>query len=94
MSQFPSTTTETSRWTGLYPGAPNAAEAAWCADAQGKFWAYHVRLYAAGPDASPGKLKGLATEVGLDLPAFEGCLSSGKYQATIKQDVEEAANLN
>jgi predicted DsbA family dithiol-disulfide isomerase len=27
--------------------------------------------------------------VGLDLPAFEHCVSSGTYQATVQQDIEE-----
>ena len=29
--------------------------------------------------------------MGLDLSAFEQCLSSGKSQATVQQDVEEGA---
>jgi len=32
---------------------------------------------------------GLAKEVGLDAVTFETCLGSGKYQAAIKQDIEE-----
>ncbi len=35
------------------------------------------------------QLKASAQEVGLDLPAFEQCVSSGKYQATVQQDIEE-----
>ena len=35
--------------------------------------------------------KDQAQEVGLDLPAFEQCFSSGTYQATVQQDVEEGS---
>jgi protein-disulfide isomerase len=77
----------------LHPGARKAAEAAQCAKDEGKFWAYHDKLYASGPDASPEKLKALAEEVGLDLSAFEACLSSGKYQAVVEKDIEEITRL-
>ncbi len=36
-------------------------------------------------------LNAYAQDVGLDLPAFEQCASSGKYQATVQQDVEEGS---
>jgi predicted DsbA family dithiol-disulfide isomerase len=34
-------------------------------------------------------LKAYAQEVGLDVAACEQCVSSGTYQATVQQDVEE-----
>ncbi len=77
----------------LHPGARKAAEAAQCANDQGKFWEYHDKLYAGGPDVSLEKLKALATEAGLDVAAFESCVMSGKYQATIQKDVEEGGRL-
>ena len=77
----------------LHPMARKAAEAGQCANEQGKFWAYHNKLYASGPDASPGKLRALAGEVGLDLSAFELCLSTRKYQATVEKDVEDGTRL-
>ena len=73
----------------LHPQARKGHEAARCAHDQGKFWAYHDLLYANAPKASPEQLKAYAQEVGIDLPAFEQCLSSGKYQAAVLQDVEE-----
>ncbi len=77
----------------LHPGARKAAEAAQCANEQGKFWAYHDQLYTNGPDASPGKLKAFAEEIGLDLSAFESCLISRKYQAVVQKDIEEITRL-
>jgi len=73
----------------LHPQSRKAHEAARCASEQGKFWAYHDALFANAPKTSPEQLKAYAQEVGLDLPAFEQCFSSGKYQATVQQDVEE-----
>ncbi len=77
----------------LHPQARRAAEAARCADEQGKFWPYHDKLYANGTDTSTEKLKALAQAVELDVAAFESCLLSGKQQAAIQQSVEEATQL-
>jgi len=77
----------------LHPQARRAAEAASCANDQGKFWAYHDQLYAAGADASPDRLKALAQAAGLDIQAFDQCLSSGKRQQAVQKDVDEAARL-
>jgi len=74
---------------GLHPGASKAHEAARCADDQGKFWAYHDKLFSGPANSSPELFNRLAKEVGLDLPAFEQCLSGGKYQAAVQKDIEE-----
>jgi protein-disulfide isomerase len=77
----------------LHPQARNAAEAARCANEQGKFWEYHDMLFANPADASMEKLKIYAQVVGLDLPAFEQCLTSGKYQAAVQKDIEEGTRV-
>src|SRR5215468_1359028 len=77
----------------LHPQARRAAEAASCANDQGKFWAYHDQLYAAGADASPDRLKALAQAAGLNIQAFDQCLSSGKQQQAVQKDVDEAVRL-
>src|SRR5215510_6631551 len=77
----------------LHPQARRAAEAAACANEQGKFWEYHDRLYAAGTDASQEKLKSLAQAVSLDVAAFESCLNSGKHRQAIQKEVEDAARI-
>ncbi len=77
----------------LHPQARRAAEAAACANDQNKFWAYHDLLYTAGADASPSKLKAMAQTAGLDIQAFDQCMSSGKHQQTVQKDVEEASRL-
>ena len=75
----------------LHPDARRASEASWCADQQGKFWAFHDGLYASGPDGSPATLKRIASNAGLDVDVFQACLASGKAAGPVQKDVEEAA---
>jgi protein-disulfide isomerase len=77
----------------IHPQARQAAEAARCADDEGKFWQYHDKLYASAPKAAPEDLKSYAKEVGLNGNSFEKCLSTGKYKARVQKDVDEGAVL-
>jgi protein-disulfide isomerase len=77
----------------LHPGARKAHEAARCANDQGKFWAYHDKLFATAPRASIDNLKAYAKEVGIDVAAFDKCLSSAKYQTAVQKDIDEGARL-
>lgn len=73
----------------LHPQARQEHLAARCAGEQGKFWAYHDALYANAPHGSPADLRKYAAAVGLDLAAFESCLTSGKYAAAVQKDFDE-----
>jgi protein-disulfide isomerase len=77
----------------IHPQARQAAEAARCADEQGKFWNYHDILYANYPKVSEENLKNLAKEVGLDVNAFNRCLGSDKFKAAVQQDLIDGAKL-
>ena len=77
----------------LHPGATRAAEAAQCANEQGKFWAFHDRLLTEPPDASGEKFATWARELGLDVPRFEQCPTSGRSRAAVEKDIEEALSL-
>jgi protein-disulfide isomerase len=77
----------------LHPAARKAHEAARCAHDQGQFWAYHDLLFANAPKASPEQLTTYAQAVGLDVAAFEQCVSSGTYQATVQRDIEEGTRV-
>lgn len=77
----------------LHPTAQRASEAARCARDQNKFWEYHDKIYAGGPDTSPEYLRKLATDVGLDVGGFEQCLASGKHKPGIASDLEQASRL-
>jgi protein-disulfide isomerase len=77
----------------LHPAARKVHEAARCANEQGKFWAYHDVVYANAPKAEPADLKFYAKTVGLDVQAFEQCLSGGKFKTAVQKDVDEAMAL-
>jgi protein-disulfide isomerase len=78
---------------GIHPQARQAAEAARCADDEGKFWQYHDKLYASAPKAAPEDLKSYAKEVGLNENSFEKCLSTGKYKGRVQKDFDESVGL-
>lgn len=67
-----------------------AAVAARCAGAQGKYWAMHDRLFAEGGRLDKSVFLRHAGAIGLDRPVFEQCLKSGKYTKAIFEDREEA----
>jgi protein-disulfide isomerase len=73
----------------LHPGSSKAHLAARCANEQGKFWAYHDKVYENSPKGNPEQLKAYAKDVGLDVTAFEQCFNSGKYQTAMQKDIEE-----
>ena len=62
-----------------------AAEAAYCAQDQGKYWQYHDELYKNWGGENTGwvtrwALNAFGTTVGLDLENFNQCLDEHKYQ--------------
>jgi len=71
--------------------AQRAAEASECANDQGKFWEYHDALFANQREMEDTHLSQYATDVGLDLAAFDECLSSGKHVATVETDMKEGS---
>lgn len=72
-----------------HPQAPKAGEAARCAHAQGKFWAYHDRLFANRQALLPGDLKRYARDLGLDAAVFGACLDGGTSAAVVQTDLRE-----
>ncbi len=79
--------------------AVKAAEAAQCAQDQGKYWEMHDLLFAK-QDSFPEKeeeiipfLKGLVQEIGIDGEQLAQCLTEGKYAAEVAKDLEEAKNI-
>jgi protein-disulfide isomerase len=77
----------------LHPQARRAAEAAWCAEQQDKFWPFHDELYKNGPESSPETLRRLAGEAGLDTGRFDSCVASGKAAPAVEADVEEGTRF-
>jgi len=71
-----------------HPKASKAAEAAECANQQGKFWEMHARLFTNQQALDPGDLLAHAKSVGVDESAFQKCLN-GAAKAKIKKDFNE-----
>lgn len=67
-----------------------AAVAARCAGAQGKYWPMHDRLFAEGGRLDKSVFLRHAAAIGLDRSAFDQCLRSGKYNKAIFEDRQEA----
>lgn len=70
--------------------SPKAAEAARCANDQGKFWEYHDLLYARQPALDVKSLKAYAAQLGLDTARFNQCLDSGQHKAAVDNDLRDA----
>lgn len=72
-----------------------AAQAAECANDQGRFWDYHDVLFANQEGENRGaflseNLKRFAEALALDGMAFDSCLDSGKYASKVTDDTDEA----
>ncbi|RME62740.1 MAG: hypothetical protein D6790_05820, partial [Caldilineae bacterium] len=70
--------------------SPKAAEAAHCAAAQGKFWAYHDFLYEQTSNIQVDGLKQAAAALGLDQTAFDQCLDEGQMAEKVRVNENEA----
>jgi protein-disulfide isomerase len=68
------------------------AEAALAAQAQGKFWEMHDRLYAGFPDISRNRVMGYAKQIGLDVNRFTADLDSHKFAARVHAEENEGIN--
>ncbi len=71
-----------------------AAEAALAAQAQGKFWEMHDKLYANFRSLSRVRILAWAKEIGLDLPRFTADLDSHKFAARVKAEEQQGENVN
>lgn len=74
-----------------------AAEAAECANDQGRFWDYHYKLYAeqSGENRGaflPERLKQFASDIGLDRDEFDECLDSHKHIDLVLDKRQQAAD--
>ncbi len=81
----------------IHPHAQKAAEASRCAGAQDSFWEMHGLLFkdqeqwsALDEAGALAAFAAYAGELGLDLPSFEACLSSGDFADLVVRDQWEA----
>lgn len=66
-----------------------AAEASLAAQAQGKFWPLHDKMYANFRIINRVRILGWAAELGLDLSRFRADLDSHKYAARVHAEEQE-----
>ncbi|MFA5108220.1 MAG: thioredoxin domain-containing protein [Candidatus Micrarchaeia archaeon] len=62
-----------------------SAEAAFCADEQGKFWQYHDELFTKD-DHSLSGLRNISQRLGMDLNKFDACMNSSEVMQRLKKD--------
>ncbi|MCU0621845.1 MAG: DsbA family protein, partial [Gemmatimonadales bacterium] len=72
-----------------------AAHATACADEQGKYWEAHGKVYETQASWSPrpeaaGALRGMMKALGLDMSAYDACMTSAKYAGRIQASYQEA----
>ena len=79
--------------TGLHANASPAAEAAYCAREQGKYWAFHDKLFSGELALGLDTYTQYATDIDLNLEQFNNCVSTNKYQSTVEANYQFAANL-
>jgi len=77
----------------MHSRAEPAAEASECAKDQGGFWDYHDKLFANQRKLGDDDLKKFAADLGLDVEAFDSCLSSGKHRSTVQQETSVGKRL-
>jgi protein-disulfide isomerase len=77
----------------LHPDAVAAAEASMCAEEQGKFWAYHDRLFQNQAALDGQSLARYAVQTGLDAERFNGCVAARRYRAFVEQDMADGRTL-
>jgi protein-disulfide isomerase len=76
-----------------HPDALLAAHAAVCAQRQGKFWEYQVRLYAQPYRLERAQLLTHAAQLGLDVDRFTDDLDAGRCDARVADDLADARTL-
>ncbi|HXT51009.1 MAG TPA: DsbA family protein [Thermoanaerobaculia bacterium] len=77
--------------TSIHPFAQKAAEAALCANEQGKFWQMHDAMFGDQTKLEVAALKTTAAGLGVDKAKFDECLDSGRFAERIKEDEKAGA---
>lgn len=77
------------------PESAAAAEGAYCAGDQGKFWEYHDILFTNWTGENAGdftreKLSQYAESLKLEMETFEQCMNEEKHKGTVEQDMVKA----
>ena len=81
----------------FHPGAQPAAEAAECADDQGKYWEMHDKIFEEQSKQGQGTVQFTADDLktwaksvaGLDYQRWESCFAAGTHRAEIRKDTAD-----
>ena len=83
----------------IHPAAAPAAEAAECAEDQGKFLAMHDKIFQEQDKQGQGTvqftaddLKKWAAQIGLNASQFNSCLDSRKYKSEVEKDTADGSS--
>ncbi|MGC4084377.1 MAG: thioredoxin domain-containing protein [Vicinamibacterales bacterium] len=66
-----------------------SAEAAACANLQGKFWAFHDTLLGAAGALDAARFKKVGADIGVDRPRFDACIDREETRDRIGLALEE-----
>lgn len=77
----------------IHPEAIPAAQAAWAAQQQGKFWEYHNALFAQQDQLGEDLYLAIARDLNLDLDKFEQDRKSEAAIAALEADIQMARTL-
>jgi protein-disulfide isomerase len=89
LERYPSEVRLVSRHFPLNQTSRGAAEAAACANEQGRFWEFHRGLFAAGAQHDAESLEQHASDAELDLEAFRTCVEEGRFKAGVEADLAD-----
>lgn len=79
--------------TSIHPQAFKAAEAAHCAQEQGRYFEFHARLFANQQSLEEASLLRHAEAAGLETGPFEACLSSSRHAPWVQAGLEAGSRL-
>lgn len=78
---------------GFHKNARKAAQAAHCAGEQGKFWDMRATLFLNAKKLEQENLPNYAKTLGLDMAAFDACLTSDRHLADIDKSAQDAGGV-
>jgi len=77
----------------FHANAEKAAEAAWCAGEQNKYWELRDTMITNSSDLSPDAILKYAQTNALDIASFKACEDADKYKAEIQKGAADASAL-
>jgi protein-disulfide isomerase len=90
MDEYPNTLRIVVKQMPVHQSAVLAAEAAFAADAQGKFWELHDLMMQNQEDLSRDGIVALGQQAGLDVAQLGAALDAHTYKAALRADVDAA----